>query len=617
MKKIILCFFIFKTVVIFSQKTEYYQQHANYKIFADVDTKNFTYQGKQEITYTNNSPDELNILYFHLYWNAFKRGSMMDKRVQNQGINADKRLSEKNKNGKIVSRLASIPLDEEGNQNIHWIKQNGKNVKFEIQGTIMKVYLSESIKPRSQTSLTMEWDSVIPYQIRRSGRNNKEGIDMTMTQWYPKLAEYDYDGWATFDYVGREFHAPFSDFDVTINIDKDYIIGAGGTLKNPKEVKGYDSNAQVIANNENKATWHWKAHNILDFAWAADKDYSVESFIVPDGPEVYFIYQKNEKTKYWQQTKPYISKYYQLMNATFGRYLYPSYSFIQGGDGGMEYGMCSIILGNTKSLENLLSLMMHEGSHSWFQQMLASNESMKPWLDEGFTNYAEDYAMYALYDSHLVNPFIHTISNYIEFTKTGKEEPASWLGDHHDNSSAYTVASYYKGELFLVELGYIMGEENLKSTLKEYYDKWHLKHPTDRDFLHIAQKISGMDLKWFHNYWINTTKTIDYSIKNVTYNPTSTTITLQNVGTVPMPIDFDILTKDKKIHHFHIPLNMMRYAKKSDYFGSLTTLKEWNWTDLEYTFEIPFTKNEILSLGIDFSQRLADVHPENNRIEIQ
>jgi hypothetical protein len=101
----------------------------------------------------------------------------------------------------------------------------------------MKVYLNEKIKPNSSTTFTMDWDSVIPKQIRRSGRNNREGIDMTMTQWYPKIAEYDYDGWATFDYVGREFHAPFADFDVTIKIDKDYVIGAGGILENPSEVK--------------------------------------------------------------------------------------------------------------------------------------------------------------------------------------------------------------------------------------------------------------------------------------------------------------------------------------------------------------------------------------------
>ena len=608
-----LAIFIFAFGLFSAQQDAYYQQYARYKMNIDVDAANFTYHGKQEIQYTNNSPDELSVVYFNLYWNAFKPGSIMDQRVQNQGKNADGRLAE---NG--VSRLSTIPAGEEGSQKINWLKQNGKEVKFEVQGTIMKVYLNEKIKPNSSTSFTMDWDSVIPKQIRRSGRNNREGVDMTMTQWYPKIAEYDYDGWATFDYVGREFHAPFADFDVTIKIDKDYVVGAGGILENPSEVKGYTENPDIKTDKDNKATWKFTAKNMLDFAWAADKDYSVESFVVPDGPKVFFVYQKSEKTKYWEEAKPYITKYYQIMNNTFGRYVYPTYSFVQGGDGGMEYGMCTMILGESKSLEGLLGLMIHEGSHSWFQQMLATNESTKPWLDEGFTSYAESYVMYQLFPkTNEANPFINSLKGYAYFAKSGREEPASWLSDHHDNGTAYSVASYTKGELFLVELGYIMGEETLSKVMKKYYQDWHLKHPSDRDFMHIAQQISGMDLKWFYHYWINTTKTIDYAIKDVKYGDTYTTITLVNNSDVPMPIDFNVLTKDKKTINYHIPLNMMRSPKKSDFYGNFQTLDYWNWTSKEYTFSIPYKKDELKVLGIDFSQRLADVNPENNTLEVK
>ncbi|USL96350.1 M1 family metallopeptidase [Riemerella anatipestifer] len=610
---------LFLTSLGYAQKGKYYQQYASYNMDIDVDVNSYTYHGKQSVTYTNNSPDELKEVYFHLYWNAFKPNSMMDERVRNQGDNADKRLVEKNKAGKVVSRLASIPEGKEGNQKINWIKQNGKELQFEVQETIMKVYLNQPIKPNSTTTFTMDWDANIPYQIRRAGRQNREGVEMTMTQWYPKLAEYDYDGWATFDYIGREFHAPFSDYNINIKIDPSYVIGAGGTLTNPTEVKGYSLQSKPKTDANGKATWNWTAKNILDFAWAADPDYSVEEFIVPDGPKVYFVYQKNEKTEYWKQAKPYVNKFFQIMNANFGRYVYPSYSFVQGGDGGMEYGMCTMILGEAKSLESLVGLMAHEGAHSWYQQMLATNESTTPWLDEGFTSYAEDFAMYQLFPPKEAwpNPFVGALEGYRKFVKTGKEEPAVWFADHHDDGTAYSVASYTKGELFLVQLGYIMGEDLLKTTLLKYYDEWHLKHPTDRDFLHLAQKISGMDLKWFKHYWINTTKTIDYAIKEVKYNPNSTTITLVKKGGVPMPIDFGVLTKDKKITSYHIPLNMMRTPKKSDFLGNFTTLDYWNWTSLEYTFEIPFTKEQISVLGIDFSQRLADVNPEDNFLEVK
>ncbi len=597
-----------------AQQGAYYQQYAKYKMDIDVDASQFTYKGTQSLTYTNNSPDELDVVYFNLYWNAFKSGSMMDQRVQNQGKNGDSRLQ---RGG--VSRLASIPKEQEGAQNIHWIKQNGKDLKFEIQGTVMKVYLATPIKPNSNTTFTMEWDANIPMQIRRAGRNNAEGIDMTMTQWYPKIAEYDYDGWATFDYVGREFHAPFADFEVNITIDKDYVIGAGGTLQNPLEVKGYSDNANVKFDNQNKATWKWTAKNMLDFAWAADRDYTVDSFTVIDGPKVYYVYQKSDKTKFWEESKPYISKYFQLMNTHFGRYVYPSYAFIQGGDGGMEYGMCTMILGEASSLEGLLGLMAHEGSHSWFQQILATNESMKPWMDEGFTSYAEAWVMQQLLPpaKPQANPFVGTINNYVRFVKTGLEEPAVWLGDHHDNGTAYTFSTYIKGELFLVQLGYIMGEENLSKTMLEYYNQWKLKHPTERDFLHIAQKISGMDLKWFQNYWINTTKTIDYTIKKVDYAADSTTITLENKGGVPMPIDFSLLLKDNTVVNYQIPLSLTHTWKSKDIYGDFKTLAYWPWTQKEYTFTVPYSKAQLSALGIDFSQRLADVNQNDNIVEVK
>lgn len=597
-----------------AQKDAYYQQFAKYEMDIDVNAEKFTYTGTQRITYTNNSPDQLNVAYFHLYWNAFKPNSMMDQRVQSQGKNGDSRLQ---KDG--VSRLTSIIKGQEGAQNIHWIKQNGKTLKFEIQETIMKVYLAEPMKPNSTTTFTMEWDAVIPQQIRRSGRNNAEGVDMTMTQWYPKIAEYDYDGWATFDYVGREFHAPFADFNVNIAIDKNYVIGAGGTLMNPSEVKGYDANAKIKADKKGKAVWKWTAKNMLDFAWAADRDYTVETVDSKIGTKLYLVYQKSEKTKFWEESKPYVDRFFQIMNTHFGKYVYPSYAFVQGGDGGMEYGMCTMILGEAKSLEGLLGLMVHEGAHSWFQQMIATNESTKPWMDEGFTSYAEALVMNDLFPpkNNQPNPFISSINAYRNFIKRGIEEPAVWLGDHHDNGTAYTYATYVKGELFLVELGYIMGEQNLEKVMQEYYQQWSMKHPTDRDFMHIAQKVSGMDLKWFHHYWINTTKTIDYGIANVEYGAKSTVVTLVNKGSLPMPIDFSVITTDNKVVNYQIPLNMTHTWKEKDAYGEFKTVAYWPWTQKEYKLTIPYSKSQLKTLGIDFSQRLADINLEDNIVEVK
>lgn len=592
-----------------AQNTTYYQQFADYKMEIDVDAKNYSYKGKQQVKYKNNSPDTLSVAYFHLYWNAFKPNSMMDQNVQNNGKEGDKRLQ---KNG--VSRLASIPKKEEGAQNIRFIKQDGKNLTFEVQETILKVNLAKPILPNSSTTFEMEWDAVIPMQIRRAGRNNAEGVEMTMTQWYPKIAEYDYDGWATFDYLGREFHAPFANFDVKINIDKNYIIGAGGTLVNRKHMPGYNAKSTAKPDAKGKISWHWKAENMLDFAWAADPDFTVETTQVPDGPELFFVYQKSDKTQYWEPAKKYTVGFFELMNRQFGKYVYPSYAFVQGGDGGMEYGMCTMILGEAKSLERLVGLMFHEAAHSWYQQMLATNESMKPWLDEGFTSYAESLAMYELFDEKKTapHPFASTIENYVKFTKTGREVPAVYLADHHKDGTAYSFASYVKGELFLVQLGYILGEDQLSKLMKTYYDIWKLKHPNNRDFMHLAQKISGMDLKWFEHYWINTTKTIDYAVGYMDEKGKKSQLTLYNQGEVPMPIDLTITLKNGQKKHYHIPTNLTRVWKSKDRFGTFETVSYWPFTQKEYRLELPFAKSEIASVEIDESKRLADVNRDNN-----
>jgi len=611
--KKILFLFLITSFYSFAQLKNYYQQHIVYNMDIDVDVEKFTYKGKQNIIYTNNSPDELKVVYFHLYWNAFQPNSMLDQRIQYLGNEADKRMT-KDVSGKRVSRIKDLAADKIGYQRISKLLQNGKNVKFEVQGTILKVELSEPIKPNSSTKFDMEWTSQVPEQIRRSGRNNAEGIALSMTQWYPKMAEYDYEGWHCWDYIGREFHGVYGDFNVNISIDKNYIIGAGGVLQNPKEVKGYDENSKIVTKN-NKAIWKWKANNIHDFAWAADPDYFVDKIQVPDGPLVYLVYQKNEKTLIWEQTKPKVSQFFTIMNNEFGKYLYPSYSFIQGGDGGMEYGMCSLILGQTNSLPGLCSLMFHEGAHSWYQHIIGTNESIRQWMDEGFTTYAEEYTMSKIFPENYKNSthfMSDTKNNLTRIQNENKEEMACRLADHFETGRGYGNAAYTKGAMFLAQLGYIMGEENLHKTLREYYKIWKLKHPIDTDFLHIAQTVSGMDLKWFLNYMIYTTEKINYTIKNVQADGKSTLILLERIEKFPMPIDLYITLNNGTIKRFTIPLNMTRGAKKSENGLEYTVLPYWEWTATQYNSIIPIPFDEIQKVEIDATGRLADIDPNTN-----
>ena len=610
MKKIFFICFLTLGLLSNSQINKYYQQQADYKMNIDVDVKNYQYKGHQQITYTNNSQDTLSVFYFHLYWNAFQPNSMMDQKLQELNKTADKRMI----TGEGKSRISLLKSNEIGYQKIKSLKQEGIPVTFTVEETILKVQLAKPILPHTTTHFEMEWTSQIPPVIRRAGRNNSEGIDLTMTQWYPKVVEYDYEGWHTFDYIAREFQGVFGNYDVTIAIDKNYIIGAGGVLQNPKDVKGYLADAQPVVK-KNKTFWHFKAENIHDFAWAADPDYTVDSISIKNGPLVYLIYQKSEQTNYWEESKPYIKKYFSLMKENFGAYPYPTYSFIQGGDGGMEYGMCTMIMGNAKSLEGLADLMFHEASHSWFQHILASNESMRAWMDEGFTSYAEHLMMAKIFPDYVKNypnPYYNSVEFYTEFIKTRQEEVMGIFSDHFLTNNGYSVAAYIKGELFLVQLEYIVGRQTFFKIMKNYFETWKFKHPTDRDFIHIAQKISGMDLKWYWNYMTYTTRTIDYAIKSVEKEGKTTKVTLENLGNFPMPIDVNVTYSDGSKQIYNIPLNMMHNYKKQESDVNQKNLPYWKWTQKEYEFSLDVPPEKIKSIEIDATYRMADINRENN-----
>lgn len=610
MKKIFFICFLTLGLLSNSQINKYYQQQADYKMNIDVDVKNYQYTGHQQITYTNNSPDTLSVFYFHLYWNAFQPNSMMDQKLQELSKTADKRMI----TPEGTSRISLLKNNEIGYQKIKSLKQEGIPVKYTVEETILKVQPAKPILPHTTTQFEMEWTSQIPTIIRRAGRNNVEGVDLTMTQWYPKVVEYDYEGWHTFDYISREFQGVFGNYNVTIAIDQNYIIGASGALQNPKDVKGYLTDAKPMVK-KNKTQWIFKAENIHDFAWAADPDYSVDSISISNGPLVYLIYQNNGQTKYWHQAKPYIKKYFALMKENFGAYPYPTYSFIQGGDGGMEYGMCSMILGNAKSLESLIGLMFHEASHSWFQHILASNESMRAWLDEGFTSYAEHRMMAKILPEsakNYPNPHINSVELYTVFNKSGQEEVMGIFSDHFKTNKGYSTAAYIKGELFLLQLEYIVGKQTFSKIMKNYFDTWKFKHPTDRDFIHIAQKISGMDLKWYWNYMTYTTRSIDYAIKSVEKKGENTKVTLENLGNFPMPIDVYVTYTDGSKQIYNIPLNMMHNYKKQESDLNQINLPYWKWTQKEYEFSLNVSPENIKTIEIDATYRMADINRENN-----
>ena len=580
-----------------------WQQRVEYTMNVRLETSSHKLSGTQKLVYYNNSRDTLNKVYYHLYFNAFQPGSMMDLRSQ-YIADPDKR---------IADRIAKLTPQETGYQKIQSLSQDDKPLTWRVDGTILEVTLAKPVLPGTRTHLNMSFEAQVPIQIRRSGRNSKEGVAYSMTQWYPKIAAYDHQGWHVNQYVAREFYGVWGDFDVTITLDPNYVVAGTGELENADRVgHGYEKEGTHVKRPKGDLPWHFVARNVHDFAWAADPQYQHQKIKVPDGPWIHFFYQPGEKTQHWQRLPPIAAKAFQFLSSEFGAYPYSTYSVIQGGDGGMEYPMCTLILGEGE-FAGTAETMIHEISHTWFQMLLANNESAYAWMDEGFATFAENEILGKLFN---LNLHAETYKAYTQFVLSGKEEPSSQYSDFFTLNKAYNIASYIKGSMFLQQLRYIMGETNFWRGMKKYFNEWKFRHPEPNDFIRIMEKTSGLQLKWFLNYWIYTTKQIDYSIQRVIETDGHTFITIERIGELPMPIDLEITYQDGHKEHLHIPLNETLGTKPTDESPLRKNLAPWLWVAPSYTLKIDQPSRNISKLQLDPSGKLADVHPKDNILEM-
>jgi len=437
-----------------------------------------------------------------------------------------------------------------------------------------------------------------------------------MAQWYPKMAEFDFEGWHADPYIAREFHGVWGNFDVKITIDKDYLLGGSGYLQNKNEIgHGYqDSGVTVTYPKKTKTlTWHFIAPQVHDFTWAADKNYLHDVFKGPNNVDLHFIYKNNPKIiDNWKKIQPKTAELMDFYNKTVGNYPYKQYSVIQGGDGGMEYAMCTLLLGEG-TYDGILGTTAHELAHSWFQHILASNESEHYWMDEGFATYIEELGLNHIAEKPLANPFENTYKVYYNLANSGKEQPLTTQGDRFDVNRSYSIAAYYKGAIFLTQLEYLIGKENLQKTVKRYYNDFKFKHPTPNDITRTAERVSGAELGWYKTDFTETLNTIDYGIKSVTDNGEKTQVTLERIGRTPMPIDLVVEYTNGTKEYFYIPLRMLRFQKENPYPEmKRTVLNDWDWSFQTFTFEIAKGKPQIKNITIDPSGLMADVKPENN-----
>lgn len=650
--RLLLFFLLFITISLFSQnfqstsnpyywknKTKentYWQQDVNYKIQAFLDEKEEIIKGKETIVYTNNSPNELKELFFNLYQNAFTENSYLADLQRANGLNPKFGKWEKaNKGNEILA-----------------LKVNGQSVKTEIDGSIMKVFLLTPLK--SNESITIEVDFNTYYSRggdtrRRMKSYVYKGIKhFNGAHWYPRIAVYDRKfGWCTDQHLNREFYGDFGNYDVQLNMPADYVVEATGELQNETEVLPDSLNKQLQLSNywnrkwdtaitffikkqpNERKTWKYIGKNVHDFAWVAGPTYR-RMETIQNGVKVVALVLEPHASG-WKNACDYTQKIISIYSRDFGKYAYPKMVVADCQDG-MEYPMLTMDNGADPGYRGLLA---HEVGHNWFYGMVNNNETYRAMLDEGFTQFLTVWSL-----ERIDGKFLYQGAEMEKKIKEGKAEGLNireariyWgymndamrlqdptLNTHSDGFNGALGQGggyghvYSKTATMLFNLQYVLGDSLFSNAMKYYFDKWSFRHPYVEDFRQSIIEYTKVDLNWFFDQWIETSKHVDYKIKSIkSLDSNKYELSLHRNGRMQMPLDITIWGKSGKAYNFYIPNTW--FEKSTD----ATVLKRWiGWdnklkTDYKTTITIP---EEISHAEIDTTKRLADINELNNSTKL-
>lgn len=609
----------------------YWQQDVAYKIDANIDERTNIIDAKQELTYWNNSPDELEFVYFHLYQNAFVKGSHLEElhRVNKQPI---RRMGKYQQQG-----LGTI---------IENLKVDGKNVKSEVDNTILKVYLPNPLKPGGVVKFTMDFATFFDrgdFRRRMAVYNSYGFPHYNGVHWYPRISVYDTKkGWDTDQHLNKELYGNYGVFDVKLTFAANYIVEATGALQNEEEVLPADLRAKLDIKNFadkpwnekpstiipydtiNHKTWHYIANNVHDFAFTADPAYRIGEAHW-NGVRCIAVAIESHASK-WQTAADYVAKIIKTFSEDFGMYEYPKMVAADANDG-MEYPMLTLDGGSEPDFHGLF---VHEIGHNWFYGMIGNNETYRAALDEGFTQFLTAWGLQKIdgdtmietpeknkYKRNRRDPKLvldRNVYNRYMYDAMRADDKAlnTHSNDFHSaigHENGYSNV-YHKTATMLYNLQYLLGDELFQNAMKHYVQKWKFAHPYFEDFRQSIIEYTHQDLNWFFDQWLETTKSIDYGIKSIkkTGMRDEYKITFKRYGQMQMPIDFTIHAKNGKAYMYNIP---------NSYFVKEThahKLKKWyGWDKLYPTYT---TKVQIPSgiklVQIDPSNRLADIDMLDN-----
>jgi len=564
-------FFIFVftiTSVLSAHQNLNWQQDVHYIIEVELEPQKKLLRGIETIVYTNNSPDTLNHLYFHLYPNAFNDTSLMAKEMSENRLEL---IQSPDNIGymKVMDIYVTSGYQFDRDQLI---------TDYEITDTILKINLSQSLLPNQQLIIKMNFEVKIRAFNSAGGKGGYVGEHYVVSQWYPKICVYDEHRWNIMPYFWLgEFYGEFGKYEVTINTPFNYIIGATG------EVIDGDPGWQVVQVDSSFSDSQWNqkiddiasyfnqpenqtakrsaafyAENVHDFVWCASPNFVCEYGSAGDVP-VFILYNSINRESWSGDVLKISAESLHWLNAYIGKFPYPQLSILQGvGHSGMEYPMVGLIGIPTANS------IFHEITHNYFYAAVANNEQLEGWLDEGLVTYIT--AMYLNDDSTAAVSEIsfldkqylpvtneHVRLNYLYYyLYSDQETPIAISGYKCKNQVHYSLNFYVKGAHFFNMLHYVVGDKMFQDILQHYYQKWSFKHVNEQRFQSVCEQIYGKDLDWFFNEWLYQTPNIDYAIGRIKkfQRPDGKWVTKANVkklGNGIMPVEVALYTENDSV----------------------------------------------------------------------
>lgn len=609
----------------------YWQQDVYYKIDATINEDSDIVSGNETLKYWNNSPDTLTYVYFHLYQNMTLKGGPQANLVRNNKV--------KEKFGKYEAQGLGCKMES--------IKSNGVDLKTEWDYTLVKVYLPKTLLPNDSTSFEINfktyWDN--GSERRRFKKFNAWGYThYDGVHWYPRICVYDRKfGWDTNQHLGKEFYGDFGTCEVNLNFANNFIVEATGTLQNENEVmpdslrqkldikkfakKPWNSEPSVIIpyiKGERK-TWKYYAENVHDFAFTADPTYRIGE-ATWNNIRVIAMCEEPHCIG-WQSAAIFAAAVVKTYSTDFGMYAWPKLVICDAQDG-MEYNMLNLDGGYEPDNYDLIA---HEAGHEWFYGMVANNETYRAALDEGFTQFLESWCLPKLtgkymprgymkkgYYSHFKDSVLvrdgEVYQGYLNDAIKNADETINQHSDMFNSALGHGGGYrhvYFKTATMLWNLQYVLGDSLFNAAMKHYFVQWKFCHPYFEDFRNSVIQYTHVDLNWFFDEWMETTKNIDYKIscvKKVSGEKDKYEITFKRKARMQMPIDFSVETKDGKTQLYTVPNTW--FAKSSD----VTVLPKWyGWDKLNPTYTATITSSsKIKNVTIDPSNRLADIYMPNN-----